>query len=109
MHISLSVPNPLSRLTRILIAVEQGRGGSPRVCNPHDALGWCDESSGETRADLHDDLEGLSLSLCGPPLEGRCDDLDFLSLTSVEETPPGRRDSLDDLSLTRDFPPRPGL
>jgi len=109
MHISITVPNPLARLTQILVALEQGRGDvDPRAPDPHNALDRRAESREETRVDSHDDLESLSLSRCGSPPEGRRDALDFLSLNRVEPTTPGRRDSLGELSLTRSFPPRPG-
>jgi hypothetical protein len=109
MHISITVPNPLARLTQILVALDQRRGGvDPQAPDPNKTLDRCVGSREETRADSHDDLESLSLSRCASPPDGNRDALDFLSLSRVERTTPGHRDSLGDLSLTRSFPPRPG-
>jgi len=109
MNISIRVPNPLARLTRILDLLEQGRAGiDPRIVDPDNAMVRRVEPPNECRADAHDDLESLSLSRCGSTPGGRYDDLDFFSLSRVDGTTPGRRDSLGDLSLTRSFPPRPG-
>jgi hypothetical protein len=108
MHISLSLPNPIARLTRILVAVEQRRGGAPPACDEYEALDSCAMTRRETSADFAEDLEGMSLSHFGPPPEPECDELDLLSLSSDESNLTGHHDGLDDLSLTRSFPPRPG-
>jgi len=108
MHISITVPNPLARLTQILVALEQGRGGAdPLAVDWHHAPDQRGEPRADNRPDSHDDLESLSLSRGGLPLD-RCEALEFLSLSRVERTAPGHRDSLGDPSLTRSFPPRPG-
>jgi len=104
MHITVTLPNPLARLTRILVALEHGRV----AVEPHDHGARVDACREETRANANDDL--MNLSLCHPesPHELPWDDLEFLSLSRIEPSPPGRRDMLSDLSLERDFPPRPG-
>jgi len=109
MHIFLTVPNPLASLTRILVALERGRGGvDSQSIDQSDVPDRCDKSRRVIQADSHHDLGSLSLNHCGSDLDQQRDGLEFFSMSYVERTPPGRRDSLGDLSLTRGFPPRPG-
>jgi hypothetical protein len=109
MHISLPLPHPLARLTRIIVALEKARaGGAPHVSSDPRILDPLAESREQAPADYRTDLEFLSLSRCGPQPARRSDDLDFTSLSIVEGTASDRRDSLSDLSLERSFPPRPG-
>jgi hypothetical protein len=103
MHISITVPNPLARLTRILAALERGRVGG----DLH-APDWRDEVREETQADYSYDLDSLSLSHCELPRERRCDNREFLSRSCLEWTEPGQHDDLSDLSLERNFPPWTG-
>ena len=108
MHISLSLPHPLARLNRILIALERARAASTRTQDEHDLLGRHDEPRGGPGSEYCSDMEFLSLSRCEPTPARRSDDLDFFSLSRVEGTVPDRPDSLSDLSLERSFHPRPG-
>jgi hypothetical protein len=117
MHISIPVPHPLARLTRVIAALEKGRtGGDPRHAFvqanplvPPAGAGAEAEARIETSGVYAHDLETLSLSRSGSSPEPRSHDLEFLSLSAVEGTGSGRRDSLGDLSLERSFPPRPEL
>jgi hypothetical protein len=109
MHFSHTLPRPIARLARILAALERLRvGGTPYAFDQRNAFIRSDEWREDFQADCTYNMESLSLSQCGSPIERRCDDLGFLSLSLIEETDPGRRDGLSDLSLTRNFPPRPG-
>jgi hypothetical protein len=109
MHISLPIPHPLARLTRILAAVEKARaGGDTQAPSGPSALEQLTSAREGAPADYRSDLEFLSLSRCGPPPTRPSDDLDFTSLSVVEGTGADRRDSLSDLSLERSFPPQPG-
>jgi hypothetical protein len=108
MHISLTLPHPLARLSRILIALEHARAGTcPHLDDEHDFLDRHDESRGGASPEYCADMEFLSLSRCEPPPARRSDELDFWSLSRVEETVPDRHDSLSNLSLEESFPTRP--
>jgi hypothetical protein len=108
MHISLTLPHPLARLNRVLVALERARAGSP--LETHDENGLLlgrDEPGAKTASEYSPDMEFLSLSRCEQTPARRSDDLDFLSLSRVDETAPDCRDILSDMSLERPFPPRP--
>jgi hypothetical protein len=112
MHLSLSFPHPLARLTGLLVALEQARSGAAARekdlgKNLNKTLGQADEINSELLADHHDDLESLSLSRYGESLEPGSHDLDAMSLGRVEEAPTGRDAGLSDASLSRDIPRRP--
>ncbi len=111
MHISTSLPNPLARLTGLLVALEQARSGAAARekdlgKNLNKALVPADENNEEVLADHHDDLESLSLSRYGESLEPGSHDLDAMSLGRIEEAPTGRDAGLSDASLSRDIPRR---
>jgi len=109
MHISLSFPHPLARLSRILVALEQARAGvDPRSHDEQDLLDRHGEPRCGTASEYRSDLEFFSLSRCEATPARRSDDLDFLSLGRVDGTVSDRHDGLGDLSLERGFPPRPG-
>jgi len=106
MHISLTLPHPLARLNRILVAFERARaGGDPHRSAEQSDLGQPAASPGGAPSDYRCDMEFLSLSRCEALPARRSDDLDFLSLSKVEGKVPDYRDSLSDLSLERRFPP----
>ena len=111
MHLSLSFPHPLARLTGLLVAREQARSDAAREKdlgkNLNKALVHADENNEEVLADHHDDLESLSLSRYGESLEPGSHDLDAMSLDRVDEAPAGRDSGLSDASLSRDIPRRP--
>jgi len=109
MHISLSLPHPLARLNRIIVALERARAGvGPHAHDEYDLLDWHDERPFRAGSEYCSDMGFLSLSRCEPTPARPPDDLDFFSLSRVEGTAPDRHDSLGDLSLERSFPPRPG-
>jgi hypothetical protein len=109
MHISLPLPHPLARLTRIIAAYEKAKaGGNPLAGTDPHVLSRVTDPRDNVPPDYRSDLEFLSLSRCGPPSCRRSDDLDFTSLSVVEGTGSDRDDGLSDLSLERSFPPRPG-
>jgi len=106
MHISLTLPHPLARLNRILVAFERARAaGAPQTSAEQSLPDRPEESQGEAPSEYRSDMEFLSLSRCEAAPARRSDDLDFMSLSKVEGTVPDHRDSLSDLSLERNFPP----
>src|SRR3954466_9559033 len=108
MHISLSLPHPLARLGRILVALERARAGvDPRSHDEYDLLDRHGEPRGGTASEYRPDLEFFSLGRREPTQTParRSDDLDFFSLGRVEGMDSDRHDGLGDLSLERGFPP----
>jgi len=109
MHISLTLPHPLARLNRILVAFERARTGrDPLASEEQSPVDRPAEAKVGNPSEYRSDMEFLSLSRCEAAPARRSDDLDFLSLSKVEGTAPDHRDSLSDLSLERNFPPRAG-
>ncbi|MDR3636335.1 MAG: hypothetical protein P4L84_21210 [Isosphaeraceae bacterium] len=100
MHLYLTLPNPLARLTRILVAVEEARLGQTRAIDHQGAATFPNESSATPHTGDPGDLELLSLTRPEPTFgEGR-DALDFLSLTRDEDARNGSHDGLSDASMT---------
>lgn len=88
MDIDLTFPNPLARLTRILLAVDAARGTKARALDqPHAA----ESRSGpptESDSARRDDLERLALTRCERALEERVDPLGFLALERSQSGSP---------------------
>ena len=109
MHISITLPHPLARLNRILLALERARAGEdPHASEEQILLERPTAPSDDTPSEYRCDMEFLSLSRAEASPTRRSDDLDFLSLSKIEGTFPDHRDSLSDLSLERNFPPPSG-
>jgi hypothetical protein len=109
MHITITLPHPLARLNRILVALERARAGAdPHASEEEALLDRPAAPAGGTPSEYRCDMEFLSLSRAEASPTRRSDDLDFLSLSKIEGTYPDHRDSLSDLSLERNFPPRSG-
>jgi len=108
MHFTITVPNPLARLTGILVALERGRGsGDPRPLDrPGAGFRRGEASAGEDPPFDDDGMDGLGLICSGTPHGRRDDDLEFLSLSDPEGTSQRHHDSLSGLSLSRNPSPR---
>jgi hypothetical protein len=107
MNLSFSVPNPLARLTGLLVALEQARAeAAVQGKDQGKVLDQVNKPTAEVTTDREGDLESLSLSRCGESLEPRSHDLEAMSLSRVEEAPAGRDGGLRDASLERKNPRR---
>jgi len=93
MNLSFSLPNPLSRLTGLLDAVERNRSA---VAAEQKVNGKTQEQAdalpGAPPPDRNEDLDSLSLSRCGDSLEPGSHDLEAMSLSRVERDGRGRDD-----------------
>jgi hypothetical protein len=109
MHITLPVPHPLARLTRVIAALERARRQGDRCVSGKTGVSdQVAEYRDPRLSDYCSDMEFLSLSRPGEQPGPPADGLEFLSLSKIEATDRGGVASLGDLSLERSFPPRPG-
>jgi len=110
MYFSLTVPNPLARLTRIVVAVEQMRAGlDPLAYDPNEIPVLPTVAPEENPSAGGLALDRLSLTQIDSAAGPHYDALTFLSLSGDDRSHSDGHDALKDLSLTREFPPRTGL
>src|SRR4051812_23600782 len=110
MHFHMTVPSPLARLTRILVALERGREGvrrehahGPAATGPFD---WIEQ---DTRPSDVGGLESLSLIRCEPSHGRPGDDLARMSFDGDDKwDSQGDADTLGHISLSSDHRPHPG-
>jgi hypothetical protein len=107
MHESLSLPEMMGRLTRVLLAFEESRRRGPAVDAGQVPNKNNNNESKLSQSGSHD-LQSLSLGGMSERPASRHDDLDTMGLSRVEELPSGRPDGLGDSSLSRPVPPRLG-
>lgn len=107
MHLHLTFPNPLARLTRFLVAIEEARGAETRATDHLSSEMVRSRLPTAACVDYANDLESLSLTCPDKKLEGGDDSLSFLSMTRADDARNGH-DGLSDASLTWSSPRRPG-
>ena len=88
MNLSFSVPNPLARLTGLLVAVEEARAEAAAQEKVRDPA---DKPRAEVPPDRERDLESMSLGRFGDSLEPRSHDLEAMSLEPCRGGPRGPR------------------
>src|SRR5512135_2281880 len=85
MNLSFSLPNPLSRLTGLLEALERNRSAAAAVQKVDGKTQeQADMLPGTPPTDRNEDLDSLSLSRCGDSLDPGSHDLKSMSLSRVE-------------------------
>jgi hypothetical protein len=84
MPFTFSLPNPLSRLTTLIEAVEHARSAAAAEAAAHPFANQADDEAARHAAE--EQLDSLSLSRYGDALEPGSHDLEAMSLSRVERS-----------------------